>query len=432
MLKEFFSNELNRTIQFHNEDIGNQNNIFTVIVGKNGIGKSRLLKEVITHYLNSNKKISQDKFPQKIIAVSTSAFDRFPLFRRELKNGLYQYNGVRSPIGTGVSRLINSVGYGLIQNFLYSNKNDRKRTDKIFSFLDFRDEFGLSIRVNYKKLLQIKEKTDEDTIELRGLIEATITRKEAEEMLHIFDKLSSTFGLRKEIATGYDSGFEISFNNSERKCYFKGIEVDDDALKSILRLNQFNITLISDVNIQKKHIGDLSLRKASSGEQCIFSMIFSITGSIKDNSLIIIDEPEISLHPEWQERFIEILSDAFSHYKNCQFIIASHSPQIVSRLRAKNSYVLSLHLGELFSSEIFSKRSSDFLLAEIFDSPGYRNEYVTRIAINLFAKVKSKKKLDSKDLETISRLREFKRLLDVNDPVYDLIISVEEIHEFYK
>ncbi|PIJ42536.1 hypothetical protein BOM24_11850 [Tatumella sp. OPLPL6] len=221
MLKEFFSNELNRTIQFHNEDIGNQNNIFTVIVGKNGIGKSRLLKEVITHYLNSNKKISQDKFPQKIIAVSTSAFDRFPLFRRELKNGLYQYNGVRSPIGTGVSRLINSVGYGLIQNFLYSNKNDRKRTDKIFSFLDFRDEFGLSIRVNYKKLLQIKEKTDEDTIELRGLIEATITRKEAEEMLHIFDKLSSTFGLRKEIATGYDSGFEISFNNSERKCYFK-------------------------------------------------------------------------------------------------------------------------------------------------------------------------------------------------------------------
>ncbi|PIJ42537.1 AAA family ATPase [Tatumella sp. OPLPL6] len=200
----------------------------------------------------------------------------------------------------------------------------------------------------------------------------------------------------------------------------------------MLRLNQFNITLISDVNIQKKHIGDLSLRKASSGEQCIFSMIFSITGSIKDNSLIIIDEPEISLHPEWQERFIEILSDAFSHYKNCQFIIASHSPQIVSRLRAKNSYVLSLHLGELFSSEIFSKRSSDFLLAEIFDSPGYRNEYVTRIAINLFAKVKSKKKLDSKDLETISRLREFKRLLDVNDPVYDLIISVEEIHEFYK
>lgn len=432
MLKEFFSNELNRTIQFHDKDLSNQNNIFTIIVGKNGIGKSRLLREVINYYLHSDKNIIPDQFPEKIIAVSTSAFDRFPLFRRELKNGLYQYNGVRSPIGTGVSRLINSVGYGLIQNYLYSNKKDRKRTEKIFGFLDFRDEFGLSIRVNYNKLLQIKENKDKDLIELRGLIETTMTRKEAEEALHIFDKLSNTFGLRKDITPGHDSGFEILFDNSERKCHFKGTKVDDETLKSILQLNQFNITSISDVNIQKKQIGDLSLRKASSGEQCIFSMIFSIAGSIKDNSLIIIDEPEISLHPEWQEKYIEILSDAFSHYKNCQFIIASHSPQIVSRLRAKNSYVLSLHLGELFSSEIFSKRSSDFLLAEIFDSPGYRNEYVTRIAINLFAKVKSKKKLDSKDLETISRLREFKKLLDVNDPVYDLIISVEEIHEFYK
>ncbi|OAY18066.1 hypothetical protein AXY04_14405 [Enterobacter asburiae] len=223
----------------------------------------------------------------------------------------------------------------------------------------------------------------------------------------------------------------LDFDNSKKKCSFKGIEVEDVILTKLLKLVNLNIISIFDVNILKKKIGSVSLKRASSGEQCMFSTLFSIAGSIKDGALVVIDEPEISLHPEWQEKYIEILSEVFSHYQGCHFIIASHSPQIIARLKSKNSYVLSLHLNKLFSAEQFVKKSSDFLLAEIFDSPGYKNEYITRIALNVFAKVKSKKIFDHEDVIAINKLKEFKKFLENEDPVYELIASLEEMYDFY-
>ncbi|MBY8186655.1 ATP-binding protein [Vibrio fluvialis] len=40
----------------------------------------------------------------------------------------------------------------------------------------------------------------------------------------------------------------------------------------------------------------------------IYSLLFlGIISSIDDDALILIDEPEISLHPSWQQKFVEIL-----------------------------------------------------------------------------------------------------------------------------
>lgn len=58
-----------------------------------------------------------------------------------------------------------------------------------------------------------------------------------------------------------------------------------------------------------------SIKDASSGEQSIILSILGIASKIKDNSLICIDEPEICLHPEWQEKYIEILTQTFTNYK---------------------------------------------------------------------------------------------------------------------
>ena len=86
----------------------------------------------------------------------------------------------------------------------------------------------------------------------------------------------------------------------------------------------------------------MSLKRASSGEQCLLVMLLGIAGHITDGSIILIDEPEISLHPRWQEEFIIMLTKAFLTYSGCQFIIATHSPQIISNLPNKGCYITSL------------------------------------------------------------------------------------------
>lgn len=64
----------------------------------------------------------------------------------------------------------------------------------------------------------------------------------------------------------------------------------------------------------------------SSGErQVIFIFLKVINGGV-DNSLILMDEPEISLHLSWQEK---LLSEIVSVNDNSQIIIVTHSPAIV-------------------------------------------------------------------------------------------------------
>ncbi len=81
-----------------------------------------------------------------------------------------------------------------------------------------------------------------------------------------------------------------------------------------------------------------SIAEASSGEQAVVISILGIASQIEDNCIVCIDEPEICLHPEWQERYIKLLHSIFSMYSGCQFIIATHSPQIVSNLEPENSF----------------------------------------------------------------------------------------------
>lgn len=73
----------------------------------------------------------------------------------------------------------------------------------------------------------------------------------------------------------------------------------------------------------------------SSGERqllVIFAHSFFNRHSGK-KSVFIIDEPELSLHLGWQEKFSETI---FSINPDSQYILATHSPEIVGRLKNKS------------------------------------------------------------------------------------------------
>ena len=73
---------------------------------------------------------------------------------------------------------------------------------------------------------------------------------------------------------------------------------------------------------------DIPIESLSSGEKNNFILFYELIFESKENSLILVDEPEISLHVSWQRQFIDELNE-ICRLKHLQSIVATHSPDIV-------------------------------------------------------------------------------------------------------
>ena len=69
-----------------------------------------------------------------------------------------------------------------------------------------------------------------------------------------------------------------------------------------------------------------SIRVMSSGERQLLTMLYAVT-KMSSDSLVLIDEPELSLHIDWQE---ELLSKMMDQLGGRQIIVCTHSPSIAS------------------------------------------------------------------------------------------------------
>ena len=79
----------------------------------------------------------------------------------------------------------------------------------------------------------------------------------------------------------------------------------------------------------RKNLMD-NVREHSNGE----SAFLYFSDKIKENGLYLLDEPENSLSPEKQQELLKFLEDS-ARFFGCQFIIATHSPFLLSMRGAK-------------------------------------------------------------------------------------------------
>lgn len=79
----------------------------------------------------------------------------------------------------------------------------------------------------------------------------------------------------------------------------------------------------------RKNLMD-NVREHSNGE----SAFLYFSDKIKENGLYLLDEPENSLSPEKQQELLKFLEDS-ARFFGCQFIIATHSPFLLSMHGAK-------------------------------------------------------------------------------------------------
>lgn len=114
---------------------------------------------------------------------------------------------------------------------------------------------------------------------------------------------------------------ENIFPNFNLQIRFKGINRDKKLIFTNLSGDEFGIDGLSG------------------GERQILSKIFPLFTDDMKGHVILFDEPEESLHPSWQNRLVPILRKCAKD-NDCQFIIATHSPQIISAARKEEIRIL--------------------------------------------------------------------------------------------
>ncbi len=96
-------------------------------------------------------------------------------------------------------------------------------------------------------------------------------------------------------------------------------------------LTRKRITGVSRTTFRVQVVGEngqkFSLDELSSGEKQILLFLAEVQRRISRGSLLLIDEPEIHLHPGWQARLIDALTDLCRQY-DAQMIVATHSEEV--------------------------------------------------------------------------------------------------------
>lgn len=89
-----------------------------------------------------------------------------------------------------------------------------------------------------------------------------------------------------------------------------------------------SITVKDGFRFRAEGNGFIDLSLLSSGEQNEVVMLYTLVFSVEDDSMLLIDEPENSLHVLWQKKFMRTIEE-ISAVKNLFVIVATHSPQII-------------------------------------------------------------------------------------------------------
>ena len=152
---------------------------------------------------------------------------------------------------------------------------------------------------------------DEDRLNfLNGVLTEYVS--DTQKKLVIFDELSDKIELLKRII-------------NERFIPHKSLEINKDK----------GFIFITSIG------NELAPSDLSSGEQHELVLLYELLFKVPAGSLVLIDEPELSLHIAWQQKFLEDLL-AITDIAKLDVLIATHAPDIIH-----HHWNLTVDLGEL-------------------------------------------------------------------------------------
>ncbi len=97
------------------------------------------------------------------------------------------------------------------------------------------------------------------------------------------------------------------------------------AFKKVVVHKEFGFCL-NDIDTEK----NIELNSLSSGEQNQIIMLYNLIFLTSKNSVLLVDEPEISLHIAWQKEVLNNLERIMKVNGIPQAVIATHSPTVIN------------------------------------------------------------------------------------------------------
>lgn len=169
----------------------------------------------------------------------------------------------------------------------------------------------------------------------------------------------------------------------------KGLDTIRMAMHSIFpEYGEMRVKRHPQALVLSKDETPLKLSQLSDGEKCYIALVCDLTrrlvlanpslpNPLRGEGIVLIDEIDLHLHPQWQLSAISKLTQTFP---NCQFIITTHSPIVASDTSGK---VFGLSNGELTPIRTYG-RNADTILSEYFDVPHPRSPYFQTILDNAY------------------------------------------------
>jgi predicted ATP-binding protein involved in virulence len=125
----------------------------------------------------------------------------------------------------------------------------------------------------------------------------------------------------------------------------------------------------------------LDIRQLSDGERGMLALVLdlarrlsqanpNIEDPLQAEAVVLIDELDLHLHPQWQRTIVQKLTTTFP---NCQFIATTHSPLIIGEV-APESIILIAEDGEIIHPDQSLGMDTDWILKNIMVAPTRRIE----------------------------------------------------------
>lgn len=161
-----------------------------------------------------------------------------------------------------------------------------------------------------------------------------------------------------------------NFKNSEKYGYFYNNSYKIEVSSASLENKDINFNFIELLMVEFSDLFSVQFENLSDGEIVYFNTFSSIFMEIRKASkdgrdcVLVLDEPDLNLHPEWCRRFIDDCITLVNNYSavNVQFIIATHSPYMISDIPKENVFSL-----EEKGKMIVIKRAEKTFAANIID-----------------------------------------------------------------
>lgn len=286
-----------------------------VLIGVNGVGKSRILHQIVQDWIRDGSRRSKVGFAEKpnlsqLVVVSYSPFEDFPVDLEETglqDKTIYRYFGLRAP---------KPKEDGGREIRLAHTAPKRDAAVSLLACLDHDQRYRTL--PDWTKKLKTAEKV------LRSAFDFDLAAVRVKAGRAALDRYSSDPLAEPliEVADGAYAGRYMPISSSDVE-HLNSETIAADMLRG------HGVIFFKEGQVVE----------LSSGQRLFSFIVINILGAIRRDSLVLIDEPELFLHPALEIRFISMLKEILGRF-NSKALVATHSEVTVREIPAACVHVL--------------------------------------------------------------------------------------------